>query len=306
MSYTKALGDLVGMLKKWGLKPDDFILTGRLTLFILGYKPKRKLSSNIVVLFNKEKLPWFDKTCLYETFPPRGSDYLRDYKKFIKINFYFQTHFYVENNNRFKRILRKTMPLDLKNCKINITKPLGYVYFFNKLISLYRDYELGEERTRRRLKIHLPKLIKIAKIKNNQKLLEKVEEISRKYSFLTKKRERVKNEKDIFLKNKIIKGLKVYGGEVKGEVKVIDHDVISTFPQNKILVTRSTAPRTLLFLEKIKAIITDEGGICSHASIMAREFKIPCIIKAKIATKVLKNGDLVEVNANEGIIKKLN
>jgi pyruvate,water dikinase len=43
-----------------------------------------------------------------------------------------------------------------------------------------------------------------------------------------------------------------------------------------------------------------------HASIIARELKKPCIIGTKIATKVLKDGDLVEVDANEGIVKILN
>jgi pyruvate,water dikinase len=51
------------------------------------------------------------------------------------------------------------------------------------------------------------------------------------------------------------------------------------------------------------AIITNQGGITSHAAITSREMKIPCIIGTKIATKVLKDGDLVEVDANRGVVK---
>ena len=51
------------------------------------------------------------------------------------------------------------------------------------------------------------------------------------------------------------------------------------------------------------AIVTDEGGIMCHAAIIARELKKPCIIGAKVATKVLKDGDLVEVDAEKGIVR---
>ena len=56
-------------------------------------------------------------------------------------------------------------------------------------------------------------------------------------------------------------------------------------------------------MNKAIAIITDEGGITCHAAILAREFGVPCIVGTRIATQVLKNGDLIEVNADEGIIK---
>ena len=56
-------------------------------------------------------------------------------------------------------------------------------------------------------------------------------------------------------------------------------------------------------MKKAKAIITDEGGITCHAAIVSRELNIPCITGTKIATKVLKDGDMVEVDAERGIVK---
>jgi len=56
-------------------------------------------------------------------------------------------------------------------------------------------------------------------------------------------------------------------------------------------------------MNKASAFITDEGGITCHAAIVARELGKPCIIGTKIATKVLKDGDEVEVNADKGIVK---
>jgi pyruvate, water dikinase len=58
-------------------------------------------------------------------------------------------------------------------------------------------------------------------------------------------------------------------------------------------------------MKKASAIITDEGGITSHAAIVSREMKKPCVIGTKIATKILKDGDLVEVDADRGIVNIL-
>ena len=66
-----------------------------------------------------------------------------------------------------------------------------------------------------------------------------------------------------------------------------------------------TRPEYVPLMKKATAIITDEGGITSHASIVSRELKIPCIVGTKIATKILKDGDLIEINADIGIVRKL-
>jgi pyruvate,water dikinase len=58
-------------------------------------------------------------------------------------------------------------------------------------------------------------------------------------------------------------------------------------------------------MRRAVAIITNEGGLLSHAAIMSREFGKPCIVGTKIATKVLKNGDMVEVDADKGIVRKI-
>ena len=68
-------------------------------------------------------------------------------------------------------------------------------------------------------------------------------------------------------------------------------------------MTEMTTPEFVPAMLKAAAIITDEGGITCHAAIVAREMKKPCIIGTKIATKVLKDGDLVEVNADNGVVK---
>ena len=58
-------------------------------------------------------------------------------------------------------------------------------------------------------------------------------------------------------------------------------------------------------MKKAAAFITDFGGITCHAAIVAREWKVPCVIGTGNATKILKDGDLVEVDAVNGIVKIL-
>lgn len=69
------------------------------------------------------------------------------------------------------------------------------------------------------------------------------------------------------------------------------------------MVCVMTLPDYVSAMKLAKAIITDEGGITCHAAIISRELGIPCIVGTKIATKILKDGDLVEVDADRGIIK---
>ncbi|TSC64781.1 MAG: pyruvate, water dikinase [Microgenomates group bacterium Gr01-1014_93] len=70
-----------------------------------------------------------------------------------------------------------------------------------------------------------------------------------------------------------------------------------------IMVEIMTKPDMVTQMRKMKAIITDEGGILSHAAITAREFKIPTIIGTKVGTQILKDGNLVEVDVNKGVVK---
>lgn len=72
-----------------------------------------------------------------------------------------------------------------------------------------------------------------------------------------------------------------------------------------ILVAPMTTPEDVPLIKKYKAVITDQGGILSHAAITCRELHIPCIIGTQTATKILKAGDLIEVDANTGLIKIL-
>lgn len=103
-----------------------------------------------------------------------------------------------------------------------------------------------------------------------------------------------------------ILGTTAYPGIMRGKATVIsDFRKLSMRNKIQIIITPMTEPRMIPYLRKVKGIVTDEGGLTSHAAILAREMKIPCLVGTKIATKVFKDGDVVEVNAEKGIVSKI-
>lgn len=106
---------------------------------------------------------------------------------------------------------------------------------------------------------------------------------------------------------KEIKGQIANKGKVKGRVKIVNYtNQFHKVEEGDILVASMTRPEYGPLLSRVSAIITDEGGITSHAAIVSREMNIPCIIGTKIATRVLKDGQLVELDAEKGIVRILN
>jgi phosphohistidine swiveling domain-containing protein len=102
-----------------------------------------------------------------------------------------------------------------------------------------------------------------------------------------------------------LKGKVANGGKVVSRVKIMKLvGDIKKVKRGDIVVAPMTNIDFLPALKLAAAIVTDEGGIICHASIIARELNIPCIVGVKIATEVLCDGDLVEVDAYKGIIKK--
>lgn len=111
---------------------------------------------------------------------------------------------------------------------------------------------------------------------------------------------------------KINRHLKQFSGQTasrglaKGKVKLVFQPRdLGKVKEGDILVSPMTSPDFMPAIKKAAAIITDEGGILCHAAIVSREFGIPCITGTKIATKVLHDGQTVEVDADTGIVKIL-
>lgn len=113
-------------------------------------------------------------------------------------------------------------------------------------------------------------------------------------------------EKEIDTNITEFKGESACVGYAKGVVKIIirAEDMIK-MNEGDILVSIATDPDIVPAMKKAAGIVTEQGGVTSHAAIVSRELGIPCVIGTKIATRVLKDGDMVEVDANRGMVKKV-
>lgn len=161
-------------------------------------------------------------------------------------------------------------------------------------------------------------------LKSNKKVSPRVIEERKKFSIhhiedmkvKLKTGKKAEQWKKIYLPPKDFTGVESVKGQIgnpgvrRGYVKLIidTPNIIKEMRSMKpgsILVTHNTRPDMIVVCKKAAAIVTDEGGILSHAALVSREFGIPCVIATWNATKVFKDGDLVEVNANNGTVKIL-
>lgn len=114
---------------------------------------------------------------------------------------------------------------------------------------------------------------------------------------IEEKKEEGKNE---------VKGNVAYKGRVQGKVCILNRIAdMKKFEEGDIIVSINTNPSLMPAIHKCRAIVADEGGLICHAAIIARELKKPCIIGTKNGTKIFKDGDIIEVDANKGRARKL-
>ena len=100
-------------------------------------------------------------------------------------------------------------------------------------------------------------------------------------------------------------GISTSVGNIKGEVLVIKDTNQSYDTNGKILVTKTTDPGWIFLIQNAKGIIAEKGSMLSHTAIISRELKKPAIVNVKDCTSILKNGDIVELDADNGIVKIL-
>ncbi len=103
----------------------------------------------------------------------------------------------------------------------------------------------------------------------------------------------------------LVRGLGVSPGQGSGQARILlDAGKISAFRDGEVLVTEMTTPDWVAAMKKASAIVTNLGGKTCHAAIVSRELGIPCIVGTENATKILKNGDVVTVDGQRGLVFK--
>ncbi len=263
----------------------------------------KEFCKQIIDIFNK-KLTFFFKPKWKKKFTRDIGELKKVAEEFVKFSPYYVFIWYSLNSGKItsfcKKEIEKWREQDafFENTGRYIEKSLEKIYpKFKSVYNLITIDELDNLPEIDILKKRKEKWVSIPGVVSELISLKEFEKKNTKYIF----------EMDNISEFNILKGRVAFPGIVKGKTRILrNRDQIKNVKQKEIIVSPMTIPEFLPAMKKASAFITDEGGILCHAAIVAREMKKPCIVGTRIATKVLKDGDYVEVDANKGVVKKIN
>lgn len=202
--------------------------------------------------------------------------------------------------------------------KFQAREVLNEFYNYNKIFAVYVE-EVAKRTKRKDVQwLSYQEIIELLKgkkieLSNRNRIFWILAKKNNWNMIIGEKAEKIASEFEDYFFNKnveVIKGAVANKGTYNGTVKIIrtffsDKIIqeLKKVKQGDVLVAETTGPEMMIACKRAGAIVTDEGGLTSHAAIVSRELGIPCIVGTKIATKSLKDGDLVEVNANNGVVR---
>jgi phosphoenolpyruvate synthase/pyruvate phosphate dikinase len=221
----------------------------------------------------------------------------------IKKDDFFETH---------KELLKIASDLAYYRLVIVATFDEVSYQFWDFLKSLSKKYNINFEEITHYTYPELIDLIKEAKvvdknlIEQRQKAFGIIREGNDLKFILNDELKELKEKLSNKNTSTLMKGSVAFRGSVKGTAKIINRiEDLAKVKKGDILVSFETTPDYIIAMSKAAAFVTEQGGITSHAAIVAREMGKPCIVAVENVTKILKNGDLVEVDADKGIVRKI-
>lgn len=290
------------MLKLHGVLLGQWALAGPYAYKALGYDVIYHRSRHFHIVMKPDYIPWNQNEMenMYEVVPPQDTKFGKDFQKYIKKTGYdFDIILWsitktagFENHIIQVEVGHRSIPcLDIKYV-FKLQKKLLKRFPEEKIKIIADEYK---------------SLAKSAKERGDKELYQKAKKLAHYYIHkIHIVQSKAKQALEDFNRIHVIKGKVGYPGKVRGKVQKIYHpDSVQIITPGKIIITSMTSTRMLPFIRHAIAIVTDVGGTLSHAAIVARELKIPCVVGTRVAMRVLENGDLVEVDASEGVIRKL-
>lgn len=301
-----ALLELKKLLLRWGFSDADWFLVLHYADILQGYDMVYDRNAHIHVMVAENKIPWkFDKGKICNEIPtPINSRYGRDLQKFIKKTGH-DFNLVVEENKYFNDFYnRYVVTKDIKDDTIPMVTPFGNLIWDERYMDKWLK-GMTPEIIKRRLEWREFKYTKAIK-NGDKKVSELADHFIRKYTpFIKDVKINRTRALGLFKKSKELIGQVAEKGMARGIVFLIENpDAVPKIKKGMIVVAKLTTAKLIPLISNSLAVVTDEGGVLSHASITCREFKIPCIIGTKIATQIFKDGDEVEVDAEMGIVRK--
>jgi pyruvate,water dikinase len=102
----------------------------------------------------------------------------------------------------------------------------------------------------------------------------------------------------------VLRGVAASTGLARGPARVMHSAAeLYSIEPGEVLVCEATSPNWTPAFAKIAACVCDSGGTLTHASIISREYRIPCVVGVGVATTVIRNGDEIEVDGTSGTVR---
>ena len=298
----KLLCDLRALFKSWGIDPDDWYITGEAAMLLNNY-PVEFRAGNMDILLFYEKWPWKRSEEQASLLPNRDTRAEQEFHAFIAKHsmtpdIHPLPHVGLRAEDRFAHTAWYP-----DESGVRALQPWAGIVHRQNIIEFYEsDTKHGlaafDEAKFIRWKRFVSEVVDHAAKIGDADVLKVAPQvfaaIDRAINFFNK---------DLKQDNgNSLQGKGVNTGVVQGPVQ---HWQDNTDFSGKIAVLTHSLPNQVTLLRFAKGIITDQGGTLSHAATIAREYNIPTIIGTQIATQVLKNGDMVKMDAEKGAIIRL-
>lgn len=306
--------------------------------FFLSKKQRRQFADEGVIFFKNKFQPWKEKIT---NIIAKGNQLIKETKnnnpqtlsddelkrKFIERvglfqqlagNYFYTEFFFLEKAEKIPAFVQLLQ--EMGKLKLQAREVLNEFYNYTSIFKPYIE-ELKKRKNRNDVEwLSFSEILDIINGKNvpvsgrntQDWVLAKTNDWK---IILGKDAEKIKHTfEHYFFNNHVneLKGLSANPGIYQGKVKIIKTvfsdavaKEIQKIKKGDVLIANTTGPEIMAACMKAGAIVTDEGGLTSHAAIVSRELGIPCIVGTKLATKIFKDGDIIEVDAQKGIVRKL-
>lgn len=299
MISEQTLISLKNLLQSWGISPDDWYITGEAAMVLSGY-PVTFRDQQMDILVFRNSWPWPRPEEQVSLFPDSGTAEEKQLHEFIEKNkitpdFHPLPHVGIEATDRFNHSYIFSL-----ESGVRVLSPWAGVWHRKLIIEFYeqtpgfslkvfdKNKFLRWQKFVEETRLHAQK---IGDQKTVDTCLQVLPVVERAVLFF-----------DSDENNGFLKGVTVCPGKVIGEV-AFWHDEADL--SEKIVVLKHALPYQFTQLAKAKGIITEEGGLLSHAAVIAREYNIPAIVGVADVMQKSIEGDKVELDANVGVIRKV-
>ena len=306
MNLEITLLKLKKLLNNWNLGGADWFLVLHYADKLNGYDIKYERDEHLHIMIPTDLVPWrVDKDYKEgEVSIPANTKQAVDFQKFIKETGW-DFHVLAVNRKLFDKLKNKhVVERDIHREEIPVITMEGNFVYWRYSVPMWSK-QLSRDSVLRRF-AWMDALLEKAREKGDGKIVKMAEDLINRFKPTVDSSKDVSRRMRDFERSDKLFGISAFKGKAVGVVfKVENSDRPPKVEKNKILVAKLISPKLLPHILVSRAVVTDEGGLASHAAIVSRELKKICIVGTKIATKVLKDGDMVWVDANNGFVQKI-